>query len=166
MRPLVGNGLVAEGTLALLLAVVVQLKPRRAQRIKIPAQASALAQLQDFIETLDGRLSLTPQQRHNLHLCSEEVFIHLCHADREAQTGQQIAFQVSAGEEGVLMEIADRSAATAVDFPRPPQLHTDLEMTSAEELDELGLFLVSKIAARVSHQRIAGHNYIAFTLPA
>ena len=169
IRPLVGNGLVAGGTLALLLATLVQLKPRRAQRIKIPAQASALGQLQDFIETLDGRLSLTPQQRHNLHLCSEEVFIHLCQAEREAQTGQYIAFQVSAGEQGVLMEIADRSAATDVDFPRPPQLPqlpTDLEMTSAEELDELGLFLVSKIAAQVSHQRIAGHNYIAFTIMA
>ena len=60
------------------------------------------------------------------------------------------------------MEITDRSVADDVDLPSLPD---NWERASSQDLQDLGLLLVSKLAKEVRHLRISGYNYISFRIP-
>ena len=72
-----------------------------------------------------------------------------------------VLFRAILEEDTILVEITDRSLAEDVDLP---QLPADLETASPEDLQHLGLFLVSRLAHEVSHVRISGYNYISFRI--
>ena len=73
-----------------------------------------------------------------------------------------MAVRVTLEEDTLLVEITDRSSVEDVDLPQVPD---DLAAASPEELGQLGLMLVSKLAHDVNHLKISGRNYISFRLP-
>ena len=73
LRPLVGNGIAAGGALALLLTLLVQLKPRARTTQRLPASLSQLPDLRRFVDRLEERFGVPAKSLHNLQLCSEEV---------------------------------------------------------------------------------------------
>ncbi len=161
LRPLVGNGIVTGSAIALFLAVLIQLKPRFRKILKVPARSGSLPRVQKFVDALGKRYDLPPKPVHNLQLCCEEVFVHLCNADAAEGSNRSVLFRANLEEDAVLVEVTDRSLAEDVDLPRLP---ADLKTAAPEDLQHLGLFLVSKIARKVNHMRISGHNYISFEI--
>jgi xanthine permease XanP len=161
IKPLVGNGIATGSTIALLLALLFQLKPRSRVRERIPASVANLPALRRFVDNLQGRFRLRSEEMYNLHLCCEEVYVHLCEAEAPGEPDRDILFQASIENDVVLMEITDHSVAEDVDLPSPPP---DLERASEEELQNLGLFLVSKLTQDVDHVRISGYNYVSFRI--
>lgn len=163
LRPLVGNGIATGGAIALLLALLFQLKPRRRLRARIPAAVTHIPALTEFVDGLQGRFHLQDAAVYNLHLCCEEVFVHLCGAGGRDADGT-ILFQASLEESAILVEITDRSAAADVDADLA-ELPADLRTASPDQLQNLGLLLLSKLAREVNHIRISGYNYVSFRLP-
>ena len=159
IQPLVGNGIATGSTIALLLALLFQLRPRVRARGTIPAETERLPALREYVDGLQGRFRIAAEELYTLHLCCEEVFVHLAGSDAGAVSARTIAFQASREEGALLVEITDRSLAEDVDLPPPPP---DLVRASDQELQSLGLFLLSQLARDVEHVRISGYNYISF----
>ena len=79
----------------------------------------------------------------------------LCFWQRSAgrRPAEKIRFDFIADEEGLLVEVQDRSETEdldAVDFPE------NLTAASESELAKLGLALLGKMAQEVAHIRISG----------
>ena len=161
-QPLVGNGIVTGSLIAVCLAVLIQFRPRARKKLKIPTTPVGLQRLQKFIDTLGQHHHLSSKTVHNIQLCCEEVFVHLCNAESPDGSRREVSFQINMEEEVVLVEVTDHSFAEDVDLPRIP---ANLDTDSPENLEHLGLFLVSKIAENVNHMQISGYNYIGFEIP-
>ncbi len=161
LRSLFGNGIATGSAIALLLAALFRLKPRSRAAEKLPADLANLPRLQRFLDSLKERFRLPQKPLHNLNLCCEEVFAHLCSAKAPEGTERMVLFRAILEEDTILVEITDRSLAEDVDLP---QLPADLETASPQDLQHLGLFLVSRLAHEVSHVRISGYNYISFRI--
>ena len=162
VRPLVSNAIATGGAIALLLAVIFQLKPLRRRKETLRADLTSLPKLQEFVAQTTERFQLDDTFQHDLNLCCEEVFVCLCEAEAEEGSERTVAVRCTLEEDTVLVEITDRSSAEDVDLPRVPD---DVGAASLEELRHLGLVLVSKLAHDVNHLKISGRNYISFQLP-
>ena len=78
VRPLVSNAIATGSAIALLLAVIFQLKPLRRTKETLRADLTSLPKLQGFVDQTTERFQLDGPLQHDLHLCCEEVFVHLC----------------------------------------------------------------------------------------
>ena len=162
VRPLVGNAIATGSAIALLLAVIFQLKPLRRTKETLRADLTSLPKLQGFVDQTTERFQLDDPLQHDLHLCCEEVFVCLCEADAEEGPERSVTVRATLEEDTVLVEITDRSSVEDVDLPHVPD---DVGAASLEELRHLGLMLVSKLAHDVNHLKISGRNYISLRLP-
>lgn len=162
VRPLVSNAIATGGSIALLLALIFQLKPVRSTRETLRADLADLSKLQLFVDRTCQRFRFDDRLRHNLHLCCEEIFVFLCEADSDEGSERPVTVRCTLEEETVLVEIMDRSVLEDIDLP---QLPDDLATARSIELKHLGLFLVSKFAHDINHLKISGRNYISFRLP-
>ncbi len=162
VRPLVGNAIATGSAIALLLAVIFQLKPVRRTKETLRADLTSLPKLQGFVDQTTERFQLDDPLQHDLHLCCEEVFVCLCEADAEEGPERSVTVRATLEEDTLLVEITDRSSVEDVDLPHVPD---DLGAASPEELGHLGLLLVSKLAHDVNHLKISSRNYISFRLP-
>ncbi len=161
VRPLVSNAIATGSAIALLLAVIFQLKPVRRRKETLRADLTSLPKLQEFVDQTKERFQLDDSLRHDLNLCCEEVFVYLCEAGAEEGPERSVTVRATLEEDTVLVEITDRSSVGDVDLPHVPD---DLEAASPEELGDLGLVLVSKLAHDVNHLKISGRNYISLRL--
>lgn len=161
VRPLVSNAIATGSFVALLLAALFQLKPRRRARTTVPASPASLESLHEFTGRSSERFRLAEAVRHDLQLCCEEVFVFLCKGDAREGAARNVLLRLTREEDTILVELTDRSAIEDVDLPRIP---SDLGAAAPEELGHLGLMLVSKLAHDVNHLRISGWNYISFRL--
>ena len=162
VRPLVSNAIATGSAIALLLAVIFQLKPVRRTKETLRANLTDLPKLQGFVDMTTERFQFDDSLQHDLQLCCEEVFVCLCEADAQEGSERTVAVRCTLEEDTMLVEITDRSSVEDVDLPRVPD---DLGAASLEELRHLGLVLVSKLAQDVNHLKISGRNYISFRLP-
>lgn len=156
------NGIAVGGMMAFILSAIFVLFPGKKERFVVNAHLEELTRLQDFInETVTG-FSLTTKTRFEMQLLCEEVFVYLVDSlEEEGGKEQKIHFTIIADEEGLLVEVVDRSEVSDLDLAHLPE---DLEEASKEELGRLGLALLGKIAYEVVHVRISGVNYISFRL--
>ena len=162
VRPLVSNAIATGSAIALLTAVIFQLKPVRRTNEKLLADLKDLPRLLGFVDRTVEKFKLDDPLRHDLQLCCEEVFVCLCEADAEEGPERSVTVCVTLEEDTLLVEVTDRSSVEDIDLPYVPD---NLEAASREELGHLGLILVSKLAHDVSHVTISGRNYISFRLP-
>ena len=160
-RPLVSNAIATGSAIALLIAVIFQLKPVRRTKETLRADLTDLPKLQGFVDRTTERFQFDDSLQHDLQLCCEEIFVCLCEADAEGSE-RTVAVRCTLEEDMMLVEITDRSSVEDVDLPRVPD---DVGAASLEELRHLGLVLVSKLARDVNHLKISGRNYISFRLP-
>ena len=162
VRPLVSNAIATGSAIALLIAVIFQLKPVRRTKETLRADLTDLPKLQGFVDRTTERFQFDDPLQHDLQLCCEEIFVCLCEADAEEGFERTVAVRCTLEEDAMLVEITDRSSVEDVDLPRLPD---DVGAASLEELRHLGLVLVSKLAHDVNHLKISGRNYISFRLP-
>ncbi len=161
VRPLVSNAIATGSAIALLLAVIFQLKPVRRTKETLRANLTDLPKLQGFVDGTTERFQFDDSLQHDLQLCCEEIFVCLCEADAQEGSERTVAVRCTLEEDTMLVEITDRSSVEDVDLPRVPD---DVGAASLEELRHLGLVLVSKLAQDVNHLKISGRNYISFRL--
>ena len=162
VRPLVGNAITTGSAIALLLALIFQLRPERRTRETLQADLADLPQLQKFVDQTSKRFQFDDSLQNDLQLCCEEVFVCLCEADAEEGADRPVAVSCTLEEDTVRVEITDRSSAEDVDLASVPE---DVGAAGLEELKQLGLVLVLKLAQDVNHLKISGRNYVSFRLP-
>ena len=140
---------------AIILNVILKLKPKKKALIRLPYDISKLKDLHSLISSLNTDFNLTPQQYSKLQLSCEEIFAYLSTSNPK-QKGM-IYFNFSLGENFVQVVVEDKSEITDVD------LVEDSEILETRQ-KELGLLLVNKIAKKVEHACINGYNTISFQI--
>lgn len=158
MRPFFDNGMVVGGIAAILLSLFFNIKPSARSRCSLPRQSAALVQLQDFINEYASAHRTTSEQRHRLHLTTEELFLHLCES---GQTARPMQVLLHRGSDGLVVEFIDRSAAGDVDIA----VERLEEKAEPADPEELGLLLLGNFAEDIRHLMIGGVNYISYRLP-
>lgn len=156
------NGIAVGGGMAFLLSLLYSLFPGKKTALRLKPEMKALRQLQDFLAEASTAFSLTDKTSFQLQLLCEETFVYLVSAAGEAgDKTKELRFTLTADEQGLLVEVQDRSEVEDIDMVTLPE---DPGTASQAELDRLGLALLGKIASDVTHIRISGTNYISFRL--
>lgn len=155
LKPLFENSIATGGMTAIILNVILKLKPKKKAHIRLPYDISELKDLHSLISSLNTDFNLTPQQYGKLQLSCEEIFAYLITSNPK-QKGM-IHFNFSLEEDFVQVVVEDKSEITDVD------LVEDSEILETRQ-KELGLLLVNKIAKKVEHVRINGYNTISFQI--
>ena len=156
------NGIAVGGVTAFLLTLLFELFAGKKTTLVLAPNLQELSKLRDLTADLGSVFKLSDRMLFRLQILCEEVFVFLVGSD-PPEDGQQkkIRFDFIADEEGLLVEVQDRSETEdldAVDFPE------NLTAASESELAKLGLALLGKMAQEVAHIRISGVNYISFRL--
>lgn len=161
LAPLLNNGIATGGTVAFLLSFLFQLMPKHRLNLKLKSETGALEELNEFISEMEKSFKLTHKLVLNLQLLCEEVFIYLCNIQQKEGLSNHTLFTFIQQEDGIAVEVQDRSTADEIDRIEAAK---DMTLATQEELDQLGLVLLSKMGQEVSHIRISGINYISFKL--
>lgn len=163
LEPFLGNGIATGCVTALLLTLMFRLRPRARSSLRLAADEGNLKTLNDFTAELQKPMRLTDSQLFSLQLACEEVFLYICRSEPQLGNGRMVRFRWA--DEGAYLqtEIETRSELDDLTAPRVP---ADLKQAEAEELSQLGLVILSKIAREVTHMQISGNNYISFKIEA
>ena len=160
-EPVMTNGLVMGGLTALVLSAAFQLLPGRRAELRLTPDPVHMSTLTQFIEDHAKDFDLSTSQRNSIQLACEEVFMHICRNSPPLPNPNVVNIQLLEREDHVHIDIQDRSQGSDVDEP------ADLpepEKATESELDQLGLFLLNKVAREVTHIRISGYNCISFKI--
>lgn len=155
------NGLVMGGLTAVILNAAFHALPRRRAILRLKPDPTEVSTLNNFIETQASTLRLSPSQATALQLACEEIFMHLCRNSDGTRDENQIQIQLVSQEDHIQVDVEDRSKVSDVD---DPIVMPQPEIATEEELDQLGLFLLNKVAQEVTHIRISGYNCISFKI--
>ena len=160
MNSFFGNGIATGGTMAVLMSLFFNLRPRPLKRRQFPAKAEQLDALHQFARDFARTTALSEQQLFKLEVVLEEVFIHLV---AQAEPGQQIQLRLERDDGRIHIEMVDRS--TARDIDTLEAIDQPWEQADQQTLQFLGLYLLNKMALDVRHMHMAGVNYISFSIP-
>jgi xanthine permease XanP len=153
IKPFVENGVATGGITALILNIIMRLRPVKSRSIKLENSLEELQRLKHFIDELQSQFQLDAKRLFNLQLACEELFAFL--HDTESQN--KITFNYKAGEDGLLVEVTDRSDIIDID-------EIDQSEIIEKKPEELGLLLLNKITKNVKHIHIGKHNSIMFEI--
>ncbi len=165
LAPFLNNGLSTGGTMAVLLSLIFNLRPRPRRRVVVAPDADNLPRVQAMAREFAERINLPERQLLKLQVAIEEVFMHLVNqAASESGTSRPIDVRLEQRSDHLAIEMIDRSAADDVDeqaLRKVPELAT----LDDAAVQALGLYLLNSMAQDVRHLRIAGINYISFGIP-
>ena len=156
--PILGNAISTGSVIAVSLSLLFQLLPRRRQRWRGAANSDAIVSVSSFAQETVKRFDLTAGPANRLEVCLEELVGHLV---EHGQADRTIRVEVTATEDELEVLVTDRSELEDVDMPHVP---TELWTAEPDELEQLGLVLLSRMASRVSHTTISGWQYVTFTI--
>ena len=160
-EPVMTNGLVMGGLTAVILNTAFHALPRRRATLQLKPDRTQVSTLNNFIEKQASIFGLSPSQATALQLACEEIFMHICRNSEGTPDVNQIQIQLASQEDHIQVDVEDRSKVSDVDDPVAiPQP----EVATEGELDQLGLFLLNKVAQDVTHIRISGYNCISFKI--
>jgi anti-sigma regulatory factor (Ser/Thr protein kinase) len=156
------NGMAVGGVTAFLLTLLFELFVGKKTTLVLAPNLQELSKLKDFTADLGSVFNLSDKMIFRLQLLCEEIFVFLVGSEPPENSQQKtIRFNFTAGEEGLLVEVKDRSETEDLDAVVFPE---NLAVASESELAKLGLALLGKMAQEVAHIRISGVNYISFRL--
>ncbi len=161
LAPILNNGLVMGGLAAIVISAGFQIVSGRKAVLNLDPDPAQVRVLQEFIQDLATPFRMTDSHVYALQLACEEVFTHICRNPVDGGNADQVRFQWVREEEHIQVEVEHRSKVSDVDEPIPPG---EPEHATDEELEQLGLFLLHKVASDVSHIRISGYNCISFKI--
>jgi NCS2 family nucleobase:cation symporter-2/xanthine permease XanP len=153
------NSAVAAGGLtAIVLSSLLSLINRPKLSFTIDAAIDRLGELATALENSAGRLKLTPDAMHHLHLACEEVFVHVTDTFGKEGIEEQMTFKMLRQEHGLFVEIICANKVKDVD-------QTIAEPAGQEVSEEaLGLVILRQITSDLKHVRISGTTYISFRI--
>lgn len=158
LAPITGNAIALGSVIAVLVSTIFVLIPKRRYRWRGDASAESLEQVIAFGTDVSKGLNLEPAPANRLELCLEELFTHMV---ENGDPGRTIRIEASANEDEVQVVVTDRSDVRDVELPNVPP---DLLEADDEELQDLGLVLLTRLAASVSHTTISGWQYVSFAI--
>ena len=158
LKPFASNGIATGGLTAFVLSLVFYLKPKRSAVLRLDYDPDQVAALSTFIRGFKDSYRLSSKEIFELQLGSEEVFSFICNT-ASARKGK-IRFKWLMEPGRIAVSVEDQSDIGEVDLPRPMESN----QLTAEDLDQLGLLILNKIARNVVHYRIEGHNSISFDI--
>ncbi len=153
LKPFVENGVATGGITALILSIIMRLRPVKSKSIRLANDLDELFKLRRFIDDLQTLFQLDSKRLFNLQLVCEELFAYL----HDNETKAQITFSYKLTDDSILVEVTDRSTIIDID-------DIDAEQIIESKPEELGLLLLNKIARNVRHIRIGEHNSIIFEI--
>ena len=157
--PVLGNAISTGAVIAVVLSLLLSILPRRRFQLRVAAQPDRLSDVMAFAEGVGQSLKLGPNAAFRLQVCLEELFTHLTTSGRATQTSRRLSIQATLDEDDIEIAVTDRADVRDVDMPYVP---SELGEAGAEELRDLGLILISRLATNISHTTISGWNYINF----
>ncbi|WP_018174140.1 MULTISPECIES: uracil-xanthine permease family protein [unclassified Thioalkalivibrio] len=165
LGPFMNNSVTTGGTVAVAISLIFNLRPRPRRRSTFAPEAESLPQIQAMAREFGESLSLPEKQSVKLQVALEEVFMHLSEqAASEPGRSRPVDVRLEREGEHLAVEMIDRSAAAEVDEASLRKArqwgHND-----EQSLRELGLYLLNSLAQDVRHLRMAGVNYISFSIP-
>lgn len=162
LEPFLTNGVAVGGLTAFLLSALFSFLGGKKASFFVHLHLSELNQIQKTIRETGIAFNLSEKALFQLQLLCEEVFLHFLHHNPgEDEKGNRIRYTISLDEQGMLVEVQNRSEVEYIDLATLP---SDVGRASREELETLGLGLIMKVGEEVVHHRISGMNYISFRL--
>ena len=157
-EPILGNAISTGSIIAVALSAVFQLIPRKRFRWRGDASLDALDSVTRFGQDAARQLRLDAGPANRLELCLEELFSHVV---EDGEADRTIRIVASASEDEVEVVVTDHSDVRDVELPNVP---AELLEADADELNDLGLVLLSRMASHVSHTSISGWHYVSFII--
>ena len=158
LAPITGNAIALGSVIAVLVSTIFALMPRRRYRWTGDASAESLQEVMKFGTDVSKGFSLETGPANRLELCLEELFTHMVESGAPDRT---IRIEATATEDEVQVIVTDRSDVRDVELPNMPP---DLLEADDEELQDLGLVLLTRLATSVSHTSISGWQYVSFII--
>ena len=157
-RPFLSNGIATGGLTAFILSLVFYLKPRRSAALRLDYDPQKAAELSGFIEGFRDSYRLSAKEVFELQLGSEEVFSYICNT-ASSRKGK-VRFKWLFEADRIAVSVEDQSDISEIDLVKAAETN----QLTPDELRELGLVILNKIAKDVVHYRIGGYNSISFDI--
>lgn len=158
LAPITGNAIALGSVIAVIVSTIFVLIPKRRYRWQGDASAESLEQVISFGADVSKGFNLETGPANRLELCLEELFTHVVENGDE---GRSVRIDAAANEDEVQVIVTDRSDVRDVELPNVPP---DLLEADDEELQDLGLVLLTRLATSVSHTTISGWQYVSFVI--
>ncbi len=158
LAPITGNAIALGSVIAVIVSVIFVLIPQRRYRWRGDASPESLEQVIAFGLDVTKGFNLEPLYANRLELCLEELFTHVV---EDGDTGRTVRIEATANEDEVQVIVTDRSDVRDVEMPNVPP---DLLEADEDELQDLGLVLLTRLATSVSHTTISGWHYVSFVI--
>ncbi len=146
------------GLTALILNIIFVYKIRKTESVTLAADLAKLPDLKDKIDSFQDRMRVSEKQKFALQLACEEVFAFFCQQNPDRS---DIHFRWKHFPDYILTEIATTGTMQQIDDIPDRDRLTKL---SEEEMNKLGLLLLSKISSHIEHIQITGKHYIQFRI--
>lgn len=158
LTPITGNAIAFGSLVAVTVSAVFALLPRWRSRWRGDAAAESLPGVMSFAKQVTNGLGLEIGPANRLQLCLEELFMHVV---EDGDPGRTVQIAVTATEDDVQVIVTDHSELRDVELPNLP---SDLMQADDDELQDLGLVLLTRLATSVSHTTISGWHYVSFVI--
>jgi len=159
---LLGNGIATGGATAFILSLVFQFRPKAKASFQLPPDETRLPDLSGFIAGLEKSLDLPGRQLFSLQLACEEVYTVICRNRPAGGAEGQVQFSWTKESDFVQVDVEAKLALEDMDAPAPSY---EPQKATPDDLEQLGLVILQKVARDVEHVRIAGYNCISFKIP-
>lgn len=146
------------GLSALILNVFFVFKIRKTETLLIPADILHLPDINDKIIAFEDRFRLTEKQKFALQLACEEVFAFFCKLN---STDSNLIYRWKYHPDYIMTEISAQGKLNDIDISPDPAQFNKL---NEENLQELGLYLLAKVATHIEHIQIDGYHYVQFRI--
>lgn len=157
--PILQNGVAMGGFVAIFFSTLLYLFPRPGMTLHLVPTSDDMKLLLDSLDKLKSRFRMEDETFLRLRLSCEETFSHLI--EYAGGSDKKCLFTVRLWEEGVFVELISGETVEEIDQGVRP--FTDIN-ASEEDLNRIGLLLLSKIAKDVQHIHISGYTYISFVI--
>lgn len=159
LAPILQNGVAMGGFVAIFLSTLLYLFPKPGIMFQLRPEEDQMSRLLNKLENLKHRLRLDDQVFNRLRLSCEETFSHLI--EFSANSDKQCLFNIRMQEEGIFVEVIYGQEVEEVDQAVRP---FNAGSASNEDLNRLGLLLLTRTARDVQHIHISGYTYISFMI--
>jgi NCS2 family nucleobase:cation symporter-2/xanthine permease XanP len=158
LAPITGNAIALGSVIAVLISAIFALIPQRKFRWRGDASVESLDEVIAFGADVSRGFNLEAGSANRLELCLEELFTHIVD---NGDSDRTVRIEATANEDEIQVIVTDRSDVRDVELPNMPP---DLLQADDDQLQDLGLVLLTRLATSVSHTTISGWQYVSFVI--
>ena len=156
---LLSNGMTSGGITAMFLTLILSMRNRLRNRVRLEPASSSVPQLYSFLTGVASKAGWDRPAIDRLHLAGEEALMFLVDKEEEAQRARPMPIQVSAREEDGVIELEFGSGPGAENVE---QLTADLGELGLFVEAEAGLRILDHLTSDLRHEQFHDRNYLAF----